>query len=227
MHWYTINTPSKGGYVFSISVRGADKELKKYVLDESGYEWLGVEYKRKSRRYPRNILVTSATGRKMKKTVDEKQVIFYSEKYAKRAKAERAAALAKAQDLAAHPGNYTREIDEEKLKEEEALDGYYCLVTSEIKEHIEGHFLTCFVALTLARILEMELNHKYSIGKMLDSLRKCECSHVQQNYYLFDYYDEVLSDIGSVVNIDFSKKIRTYAEMKKILGETKRVKKTP
>lgn len=286
--WYTINTPSKDGYVFSMSVRGADKELKNYVLDESGYEWLGAEYKRKSRRYPRTILVTSATGRKMKKTVDEKQVIFYSEKYAKRAKAERAAALAKAQDLAAHPGNYTRatsygaakyvkkiefdketgeilkassilEIDEEKLKEEEALDGYYCLVTSEMdesdekiidiyrglwrieesfrvtkselearpvfvstREHIEGHFLTCFVALTLVRILEMKLNHKYSIGKILDSLRKCECSHVQQNYYLFDYYDEILADISSVVNVDFSKRIRTYAEMKKILGDTKK-----
>jgi hypothetical protein len=44
----------------------------------------------------------------MKKTVDEKQVVFYSEKYDKRAKAERAAALAKAYDLIAHPGKYTR-----------------------------------------------------------------------------------------------------------------------
>ena len=32
------------------------------------------------------------------------------------------------------------------------------------KEHIEAHFLTCFVALTLMRILEMKLENKYSSG---------------------------------------------------------------
>ena len=48
--WYTINTPSKDGYVFSMSVRGADKEIKAFVLNDDGYEWLGDEYKRKSRR---------------------------------------------------------------------------------------------------------------------------------------------------------------------------------
>lgn len=45
---------------------------------------------------------------KDKKQVDEKQVVFWSEKYAKRAKAEREAALMKARDLAENPGNYTR-----------------------------------------------------------------------------------------------------------------------
>lgn len=38
----------------------------------------------------------------MKKQVDEKQVVFWSEKYARRAKAEREAALAKARDLTQH-----------------------------------------------------------------------------------------------------------------------------
>lgn len=106
--WYTINTPSKDGYVFSMSVRGAEKNMKEYVLDEDGYQWLGSEYKRKSRRYPRAIHVTTASGKKMNKIVDEKQVVFWSEKYAKRAKAEREAAVAKASDLAKNPGSYTR-----------------------------------------------------------------------------------------------------------------------
>lgn len=286
--WYTINTPTKDGYVFSMSVRGADKNMKSYVLNEEGYKWLGTEYKRKSRRYPRTIHVTTASGKKMKKQVDEKQVVFWSEKYAKRAKAEREAALAKAQDLAAHPGKYTRatsygaakyvkkvdfdketgeiltasselDINEALIREEEALDGYYVLVTSEMeesddkiidmyrglwrieesfkitkselearpvyvwtKEHIEAHFLTCFIALTLTRILEMKLEHKYSAEKMIDSLKNATCTLLQQNYYLFDYYDEVLKDIGKVTNIDFSKRIRTLGEIKQELAETKK-----
>jgi len=104
--YYTLS--AKDGYVFSMSVRGADKELKSYVLNEDGYEWYGNEYKRKSRLYPRTIKVTSSSGRKLNKTVDEKQVVFYSEKYAKRAKAERAAAIEKAIDLIKNPGKYTR-----------------------------------------------------------------------------------------------------------------------
>lgn len=286
--WYTINTPTHDGYVFSMSIRGAEKAIKDYVLKEEGYEWLGTEYKRKSRKSPRTILVTSVTGKKMKKQVDEKQVVFWSEKYAKRAKAERDTALAKARDLAQNPGNYTRatsygaakyvkkidydketgeiltassilDIDEEKIREEEALDGYYMLLTSEMetsddeiidmyrglwrieesfkvtkselearpvyvwtKEHIEAHFLTCFVALTIARILENKLEQKYSVGRILDSLSKAECSLVQQNYYLFDYYDEVLKDIGLIMDIDFGKRIRTLGEIKKILAKTKK-----
>ncbi len=85
--WYTLSAGD--GYVFSMSVRGADREIKNYVLDETGYEWLGTEYKRKSRLYPRTIKITLANGGKLNKTVDEKQVVFYSEKYDKRAKAER------------------------------------------------------------------------------------------------------------------------------------------
>lgn len=286
--WYTINTPAKDGYVFSMSIRGADKSIKDYVLDENGYEWLGEEYKRKSRLYPRTILVTSNSGKKIKKQVDEKQVVFWSKKYAIRAKAEREAALSKARDLAKHPGKYTKatsygaakyikkvdydketgeiltassilDINEDLIRKEEALDGYYLLLTSEMdtpddkiidiyrglwrieesfkitkseldarpvyvwtNEHIEAHFLTCFVALTLSRILEMKLEHKYSAGRILESLSKASCSLLQQNYYMFDYFDEVLKDIGDLMNIDFSKRVRTLGDIKQTLADTKK-----
>ena len=284
--WYTLS--AKDGYVFSMSVRGADKELKNFVLSETGYEWLGTEYKRKERLYPRIIQVTSENGRKIKKTVHEKQVVFYSEKYDKRSKAERAAAIAKALDLISNPGKYNRStsygaagyvknidfdkdtgeiltvgkalgLDTDKIREDEALDGYYIIVTSEHKEtsdriidmyrglwkieesfrvtksdlearpvyvsreeHIEAHFLTCFVALTIARILEMKTAHKYSISRLLETLSRAECSHIQQNYYLFDFYDEALKDIGDCLQLDFSKKVLSLGDIKKILGSTKK-----
>ena len=287
--WYTINTPTNDGYVFSMSIRGANKEIKDYVLKNDGYTWLGDEYKRKSRKIPRTIKVTSISGKKIKKAVNEKQVVFWSSKYAKRAKAEREAALAKARDLVTNPGSYTRAtsygaakyvkkidfdkesgeiltassvldiVDEDVIRKEEALDGYYMIVTSEMetpddeiidmyrglwkieesfkitkselearpvyvwtREHIEAHFLTCFIALTLSRILEMKLNYKYSAGRVLESLSKSECSLLQQNYYYFDYYDNVLKDIGSVTGIDFSKKIRTLADIKQVIADTKK-----
>lgn len=285
--WYTITTPSHDGYVFSMSVRGAEKGIKKYVLDDSGYQWLGTEYKRKSRKCPRTIYVTTTSGGKMKQTVHEKQVVFYSEKYAKRARAKREVALQKARALADDPGSYTNataygaakyikkiefdkdtgeileassilEIDMEKVREEEAFDGYYLIITSEMgesddriidmyrglwrieesfkvtkselesrpvfvstKEHIEAHFLTCFVALMLTRILEMKTERLYSIGKLIDSMAQSNCTYLKENLYLFSYYDEVLEWIGKKTGIEFDHKILSLKEIKKILGDTK------
>lgn len=85
------------------------------------------------------------------------------------------------------------------------------------KEHIEAHFLTCYIALVLSRILQHKLDKKYSVGKILESLGRCMCSHIENNYYLFSYYDKVLEDIGNVLNIDFSKKYMRLQEIKKIL----------
>jgi len=39
------------------------------------------------------------------------------------------------------------------------------------KDHINAHFLICFISLILARIVEIRLKNKYSIEKILNSLR--------------------------------------------------------
>ena len=280
------------GYVMSLSVRGANKELKDFVLNEDGYTYnKDKTYKEKSRHYPREIkYVKTVNGKEVETTttVDEKQVIFWSADYAKRAKMERQPAIDKAKDLIGNVQKYNKKncygaskyvkhlvfdeqtgeiikaksklsLDEEKISEEEKLDGYYAIVTSEMektdseiieiyrglwrieetfkvtkselddrpvylstKEHIEAHFLTCYLALVLSRVLQHKLDKKYSVGKILESLSKCNCSNIQENYYLFDYYDTVLKDIGLATNIDFSLKNRNLQDIKKILGNTKK-----
>jgi transposase len=154
---------SSNGYVFSQTVRGGHKELKDYVLNERGYNSLEGGFRMKSRLYPRLIYVTDDKGKKKQVRLDEKQVIFYSPDYDKRAKAERATTVAKAQDLINDPSKYKRAtsygaakyvknlifdektgeiltskqkpmFDEAKLMEEEKYDGYYAIVTSELKE---------------------------------------------------------------------------------------------
>jgi transposase len=284
--WYTLS--AKDGYVFSMSVRGASKDYKKYVLDEDGYGLIGTDYKKKSRLEPRTIQVHTNTGRKIDKTVHEKQIVFWSEKYDRRAKAERAAVIAKAESLIAKPGSYTRAtsygaaayvknlkfdkktgevldtgtallLDTDKIREEEALDGYYMIVSSEHNEsderlidmyrglwkieesfrviksdlearpvylstpnHIDAHFLTCFISLTIARLLELSTGHQHSIGRMLESLAKAECTLLKQNHYLFDFCDDILKSIGGIFGIDFSARTRSLGEIKNILATTKK-----
>lgn len=280
------------GYVMSLSVRGANKELKDYVLDEKDYQYNEDKtYKLKSRKCPREIIITKkdTNGKtiKVKENVDEHQIIFWSADYAKRAKAERQPAIDKAIDLIGNIQKYNKKncvgaskyvkhlvfdkntdeiieaqsklsLDEEKIAEEEKFDGYYMIVSSEFdktpneiidiyrglwrieetfkvtkseldarpvyvsrKEHIEAHFLTCYIALVLSRVLQYKLDKKYSVGKILESLGKCNCYNIQENYYIFNYYDDILKDIGEQTGIDFSLKHRALQDIKKILGTTK------
>ncbi len=279
----------KNGYVLSYSIRGADSAFKDYVFKEDEYRKGSEGFKIKSRIYPREITVTTLQGKKQKVSIQEKQVVFYSEKYAEKAKADREAALRKAEHLISSPSAYNRAtshgaakyiknltfstdsgevlqdtehilfFDNDKLIEEEKYDGYYAIVTSELdtddekiiemyrglwkieesfkitksdletrpvyvsrQDHIEAHFLTCFVSLVLVRLLEKKLNRRYSVPAILESLNKCSCSLLEQNMYLFDYYDEVLSAIGKELDIDFSRKYRTVKEIKKIIGDSKK-----
>lgn len=280
----------KNGYVLSHSIRGANSAFKDYVLEEDGYHSAeNGGFKIKSRIYPREITVTTLQGKKKKVRIDEKQVVFYSEKYAEKAKSDRKSAVEKAMRLVSSPAAYNRAtthgaakyikdltfspdsgevlqdtehmlvFDEDKLSEEEKYDGYYAIVTSELgveddkiiemyrglwrieesfkitksdletrpvylsrQDHIEAHFLICFVALVIARLLEKKLDHRHAVTKILESLRRCSCSRLEQNLYLFDYYDEVLSDLGKAMDLDFSKKYRTASEIRNILGDSKK-----
>lgn len=276
------------GYVYSQTVRGANKELKDYVLDPSGYRELSEDYKIKSRLYPREIAVSNATGGRSKIRIDEKQVVFYSSDYDRKAKIDREPALSKALDLAKSPSKYnkatsygaakylknlvfdpkTGEIitakqkpvfDEKKLREEEKFDGYYAIVTSEWQkkdeeiidiyrglwqieeafkvtksdlkarpvylsreDHIEAHFLICFVALVIARLLVVRLGNKFSIPKIVESLNRASGSRLEENWFVFNHTDEVTSAVGKLLNVDLSRKYLKLAEIKKILGATKK-----
>ena len=275
------------GYVYSQTVRGANRELKDYVLDLSGYRQPGDDYKIKSRLYPREIAVSNVKGGRSKIRIDEKQIVFYSSNYDRKAKADREPALLKARDLAKNPSKYnkatsygaakylknlvfdpkTGEIitarqrpvfDEKKLREEEKFDGYYAIVTSEWQkedeeiieiyrglwliedtfkvtksdletrpvylsrnDHIEAHFLICFVALVIARLLVLRLGSKYSIPRIVESLNRASGSRLEENWFVFNYADEITRSVGELLGVDLSRKYLILGEIKKILGATK------
>jgi len=276
------------GYVYSQTVRGANKELKDYVLDQPGYRQIGDDYKIKSRLYPREIAVSNAEGGRSKVRIDELQVVFYSADYDRKAKADREPTLLKARDLVKSPSKYNKAIsygaakyvknlvfdpktgevvttkqkpvfDEQKLRDEEKFDGYYAIVTSEWKkkdeeiveiyrglwrieeafkvtksdlearpvylsrnDHIQAHFLICFVALVIARLLALCLGNKYSVTRILESLNKSSGSHLEENWYVFDHADEITKAITETIGVDLSHKYLRLGDIKKILGATKK-----
>lgn len=157
-----------------------------------GYECLGSEYKRKFRRYHCIIQVTSQNRKKIRKAVYEKQIVFWSKKYAKHVKANYTAILAKAPDLARN--QYMTKIAEKSwLHGLWRIEESFKVIKSELearpvfawtKEHIKAHLLICFVALTITWIFEMKLVRKYSIGKLLDSHLNAQHNFRRINIYL-------------------------------------------
>ena len=283
------------GYVFSFSVRGGTQAFKEFVLSNEGYVGRdgkpadeSLDFKVKSRIIARDINVTLDSGKKVKKTVYEKQVVFWGRKYALKAKAERNEVLKKAHDLAAHPQKYTKAtsygatkyvknlkfdektgeileakerpvFDSAKVAEEEKYDGYYAIVTSELdmsdtevietyrglweieetfrmtkglfearpvyvslQDHINAHFLTCFLALTIMRIIQKKTSKLYSAEKIVECLNKISCSNEHENIYLFDYRSEISDTIGQALGIDFTNRRLRLGDIKKILAQAKK-----
>lgn len=176
---YFLNGDNKGevntrdGYVYGQSIRGAAADFKNWVL-EDGYHidklkddnGNDIYFKHKSRIFPKELHVNvTKPGRKkpLKKTVsvDQKQMVYYSEKYAKKQRADREIMIQRAKDLIKSPKKYdkitsagsasyvlnisfdkttgeivdgkTLELNLKKIEEEQKYDGYYSIVTSELK----------------------------------------------------------------------------------------------
>ncbi len=279
------------GYIFSRSLRGtkADKEVKAYALDENGYTWINDEYKIKSRIYPTKITIEDKSGKKQNVTIDEKHIVFYSEKYAKRTRHQRDAMIEKANKLINSPTRYAKaenygvmkyikgmkldkktgelKLDKKNviptlnvdlITEEEKFDGYYSIVTSELdmpdtevikrykglwkieetfkitktnlksrpvyvrkEDSIEAHFLSCFISVLILRLLELETNHKYPLGKMVNSLKKSNVCLLDMNTYKGTYYDEILEHIDKCLGTNLNRKYMSLADVKKIISDTK------
>jgi hypothetical protein len=262
--------------------------------------WTGDEYKRKSRIVRREISVDferkDGTTYKKNVLVDQRQIIFWSEKYAVRSRMKREAALLKAKRIIENPAAYTRatsygalkyivniEVDKETgeikeaakgkpcfdrdvIAEEEKYDGYYAIATNVFdegnekgnfddgkiidlyrglwriedtfsltkdeletrpiflsrEERIRAHFLTCYIALVIIRLVQRRTGHAYSPEKLIDAMNKISCSYEGSNLYLFDYRSDVSNELGKAFGIDFSMARLTRGEIKKNIGAVKK-----
>lgn len=146
------------GYIFSQSVRKATRGLKSWVLDDAGYEESASgSFKIKSRVSEKAVYVAGEDGKRRRVMVPVKEVAFWSRDYFERSRRERAKVVEKSRAAVARGDmssaaaktsvRYAKDvpvvretgeaadhnwvIDEERIAADEAMDGYYCIVTSE------------------------------------------------------------------------------------------------
>ncbi len=84
------------------------------------------------------------------------------------------------------------------------------------KEHIESHFLTCFVSLVILRLLEARTNKKYSISNMIESMKNFVSIPLEHDLYIQNYTDDIIKYFQNVLDIDISNKYLTKSKINKI-----------
>jgi len=83
-------------------------------------------------------------------------------------------------------------------------------------EHINAHFLICFVTLLVMRVLEQLIGKCHPVRQIRNSLANYSCSYLDQNYYLFDYQNDVIVTMEKTFGLDLVKKFMSLSEIKKI-----------
>ncbi|MDD2426896.1 MAG: IS1634 family transposase, partial [Eubacteriales bacterium] len=95
-------------------------------------------------------------------------------------------------------------------------------------DRIHAHFLSCFIALILFRILKLKLNHKGKIftdEKLTDTLRAMEISYISKQGYVPHYTpDEKTDRLHDFVGFHTDTEIIRTSTLRKYLAQAKKLK---
>ena len=89
------------------------------------------------------------------------------------------------------------------------------------KEHINAHFLVCFLSLTILRIIQKRINRQYSAEQIIECLNKIECFLETENIFLFGYRSPISNLLGEAFNIDFTRKRLCRSDIKNFSASAK------
>jgi transposase len=278
------NVLDGNGFVFSQSVRLATGGLKSWVGSETGYKG-SEDFRIKDRIAVKTITITREDGKKKKVDIEVREVAFWSRDYAARSKAERAKVIEKSEAAVRRQGvsaakahtavryvtdtavvlesgeaaQHVLQIDTDKIAADEAMDGYYCLITSELDksaeeiidiykglwkieetfrvtkstletrpvyvsrhDRIHAHFMICYVALVLLRLIQLDLDWKHSASEIADDIASIDGVLMKKNYYLFGHRSHLSDKLGALCDIDLSRQILSAKDMRDIFAKTKK-----
>lgn len=273
------------GYIFSQSLRKAPKELKDWVLSEDDYVInKDQSFKIKSRQSFKTVYIEDENSKTKKVEVPVKEVAFWSRDYYLRSRHEREKIIEKSKKAIARnyfPASkahssikYTKDnpvnkktgevashnwtLDEKKIAQDEALDGYYCIVTSEInmddkeiidnyrglwvieesfkvtkselkarpvfvstKDHITAHFLICYIALFIMRLIQLDTRNNYSAKEISTALKNIVGHRIDTNYFYFDYRTDITDELSMLIDKRLQLEVLTKAQINDIMSKVK------
>ena len=90
------------------------------------------------------------------------------------------------------------------------------------EESIEAHFLTCFLALLLLRLLEQRLGGEFPVSQIVTSLREANLVEVDPDIYCSAYCDTVIQQMAKEFSLDITRKNYLKTGLKELAAATKK-----
>ena len=90
-------------------------------------------------------------------------------------------------------------------------------------DRIYGHFLICYIALVIIRLIQKHTGFRHSPARLIEAMNNISCSNESENLYLFDDRSDISDDLSQAIGIDFTKQRLTRTEINKHFGEAKKV----
>ena len=91
------------------------------------------------------------------------------------------------------------------------------------EDRIKAHFLTCYLALLIHRILEKKLEHKFTSSEILQTLRDYNLLKISGEGYIPEYTrTEITDELHETFGFRTDTEIIPTRTMKKIISETKK-----
>lgn len=83
------------------------------------------------------------------------------------------------------------------------------------KPHIKGHFLTCYLALTILRILQFKLGNEYPVHQIIEGLKRANCIEISQDIFKIMPSTPVFYELSTLYQKNFNFEFMKLEQIKK------------
>lgn len=82
-----------------------------------------------------------------------------------------------------------------------------------LEEHIEAHFLTCFLALIFIRLIQHKSNWMFSPNRLIKAIKSARATEIKTGFYRVQASED-LQTLLKILEIDWTKSIVKYEDLK-------------
>lgn len=86
-------------------------------------------------------------------------------------------------------------------------------------EHIKGHFLTCYLALTLYRLLQLKLDKPYPVHQLKEALNSANIMKLNKDIYLLQSTTLLFNQIREIYRLDLGYKTMKVEKLRRELAK--------
>jgi transposase len=95
------------------------------------------------------------------------------------------------------------------------LEGRPIYVWTE--SHIRGHFLTCYLALLLLRVLQLKLKNRYTVPQIIEGIRKANVIEIAQDIFKLTPASKSFYELTQMLNLTLNKDFMKRESIRKQL----------